>query len=548
MMTAMTEPSDRRDEPNPVREGRRLSEWFLTGFERGNPATAIDRRHAAPWTEGNLCRLLVHGHRYFARLHEELIALASGDMVCFTDWRGDPDERLAGPGTETATVLSRLAAGGVVVRGLVWRSHPDAARFSEKENLQLARDINEAGGEVFADERVRRGGSHHQKLVLIRHRTRVDADVAFVGGIDLAHGRHDDVDHHGDPQTITMDRRYGPTPAWHDLQLELRGPVIGDLEHTFRERWDDPLPLARGPWFRRLARSAGEPDRPTPFPRQSSDPAPAGAHAVQVLRTYPAKRPPYPFAPRGERSVARAYMKAFARARSLIYVEDQYLWCVGAADALTTALRANHKLHLVVVVPAYPDEDGHVSGAANRISQLRVVARLAEAGGNRFAIYNLERQDGFPIYVHAKVCIIDDVWMMAGSDNFNRRSWTHDSELSLAILDATLDEREPQDPAGLGDGARVLARDSRLELWREHLGREDVPVDFEEGFQMLSASAAALDAWCEGGRIGARPPGRLRRHRPAPVAWWAKPLVEPFYRMVNDPDGRPLALRRRGVY
>ena len=63
-----------------------------------------------------------------------------------------------------------------------------------------------------------------------------------------------------------------------------------------------------------------------------SDPAPAGRHSVQVLRTYPAKRPRLPFAPEGERSIARAYLKVFQRARRLIYVEDQYLWSGAAAE------------------------------------------------------------------------------------------------------------------------------------------------------------------------------------------------------------------------
>jgi phosphatidylserine/phosphatidylglycerophosphate/cardiolipin synthase-like enzyme len=267
-----------------------------------------------------------------------------------------------------------------------------------------------------------------------------------------------------------------------------------------------------------------------------------------VVRTYPAKRPAYPFAPRGERSIARAYMKAFARASSLIYVEDQYLWSVDAADALATALRANEQLRVVVVVPAYPDEDGRVTGAANRISQLRVLARLSEAGGDRFAAYDLERHDGWPVYIHAKLCIVDDVWMMAGSDNFNRRSWTHDSELSVGILDTEPDEREPRDPGALGDGARVLARNTRIALWREHLDRDDVPVDAAEGFRLISESAAALDDWHDHGQLGIRPPGKLRRHRPAPVASWARPLAESFYRLVSDPDGRPLSLRRRGTY
>jgi phosphatidylserine/phosphatidylglycerophosphate/cardiolipin synthase-like enzyme len=530
------------------RGGTELGAWFLTANERGNPATTIDRRHPEPWTDGNVCRPLVHGSTYFARLHDELITLRRGDAIFFTDWRTDPDELLTDTGTRAVDVLCSAARSGVRVRGLLWRSHPDQARFSEQENIRFAEAINAAGGEVFVDERVRRGGSHHQKLFVIRHGDDVEKDVAFVGGIDLAHGRRDSAEHDGDRQAITMDRRYGPTPAWHDLQMEVRGPAVGDLEHTFRERWDDPLALARGPWSRRLARSAGEPARPGLLPRQAPDPPPVGSHAVQVLRTYPARRPPYSFAPRGERSIARAYIKAFARARSLIYVEDQYLWCVEAADALASALRSHEELRLVVIVPAYPDEDGRVFGAANRISQLRVLARLAEAGGDRFAAYDLERHDGWPVYIHAKLCIVDDVWMMAGSDNFNRRSWTHDSELSIAIVDTEHDQRDPQDPGGHGDGARVLARNTRIDLWREHLDRADIPVDPVGGFRMMSESAAALDAWHDRGQVGARPPGRLRRHRPAPVAWWARPLAETVYRLVSDPDGRPLNLRRRGRY
>jgi phosphatidylserine/phosphatidylglycerophosphate/cardiolipin synthase-like enzyme len=435
-----------------------------------------------------------------------------------------------------------------LVRGLLWRSHPSQLRFSEQQNLQFVDIINDAGGEAFLDERVRRAGSHHQKLVIIRHQSSTDDDVAFIGGIDLSHGRHDDRSHEGDPQAIEIDKRYGPRPPWHDVQVEVHGPAIGDLEHTFRERWNDPEPIAKRTWGRLLARAASERRKPEPLPPQRDDPKPAGSHAVQVLRTYPAKRPRYSFAQQGERSVALTYMKAFKRARSLIYIEDQYLWCVEAARVLATALRSNPGLHLVVLVPAYPDQDGRVSGPANRVSQLRVLSKLAEAGGDRFAAYNIERFDGIPIYVHAKICVIDDVWIMTGSDNFNRRSWTHDSEVSLAIIDDTIDEREPADPAGLGDGARVLPRSTRLELWGEHLEDDDVPVDPIEGFARLAESADRLERWYEGGQIGERPAGRLRRHKPAGVAWWARGPAETFYRLVSDPDGRSLAYRLRRTY
>ena len=52
-------------------------------------------------------------------------------------------------------------------------------------------------------------------------------------------------------------------------------------------------------------------------------------------------------------------------------------------------------------------------------------------------VFDVENHEGTPVYVHAKVCVIDDIWATVGSDNLNRRSWTHDSELSCAVLDDT---------------------------------------------------------------------------------------------------------------
>ena len=77
---------------------------------------------------------------------------------------------------------------------------------------------------------------------------------------------------------------------------------------------------------------------PLPEP-QPDDATPHGTHAVQVLRTYPARLRRYPFAPHGERSIAQAYRRAFARARRLVYLEDQYLWSRDVADVIAGALR-----------------------------------------------------------------------------------------------------------------------------------------------------------------------------------------------------------------
>ncbi len=533
----------------------RIDDWFLRADERSNPATDIDRRHrdGLAWTEGNRVEVLCHGAAYYARLYAELCTLEPGDQLYLTDWRGDADQLLAGPGSQLGQVLAELAGRGVQVRGLLWRSHPARTHFNEEQNLRLGQLVNRAGGQLLLDERVRGPGSQHQKLVVVRRPGREDADVAFIGGIDLAHGRGDDARHLGDPQAVEIDRRYGERPPWHDVQLELHGPAVGDVDLTFRERWEDPTPLDhRNPWRLRRTRQLDQPRRPGPLPPMPRDPAPAGPHAVQVLRTYPAKHPRLPFAPAGERSIARAYAKALWRARRLVYVEDQYLWSAEVAGLLADALRRSPELRLVVVVPRYPDQDGRLSGPPNRIGQQTAIETVRRAGGDRVAVYDLENQAGTPIYVHAKVCVVDDVWAAVGSDNLNRRSWTHDAELTAAVLDPTPDGRAPADPAGLGDGARRFARELRLALWREHLGRrpgQDADLlDPAAGFAAWRAAAEELAAWHRAGRRGQRPPGRATPHHPGRVrpwvAWWAWPV----YQTIVDPDGRPWPLRRSGGF
>src|SRR5205823_6466018 len=153
------------------------------------------------------------------------------------------------------------------------------------------------------------------------------------------------------------DEHYGDRPPWHDVQIEVRGPAVDDVAFSFAERWNDPTPLdTRNPIRAALHRVTRHPHAPGELgPSRRADPD--GPLAIQVLRTYPARRRAYPFAPEGERSIARAYLKAFRRARRLIYVEDQYLWSLDAARALRGALADHPHLLIAVVIPRYPDPD-----------------------------------------------------------------------------------------------------------------------------------------------------------------------------------------------
>ena len=531
---------------------RVLESWFLTSSERGNDASGLDRRRAdgLAWSTGNRVETLVHGAVYFDRLLQAIRELGTGDQLYFTDWRGDPDQLLSDdPGSEIEAVLAAAARRGVIVKGLLWRSHLDKLGFSAEENRHLGEEVNSAGGEVLLDQRVRLGGSHHQKLVVIRHAERAERDVAFVGGIDLCHSRRDDADHHGDRQRQAMAPLYGERPPWHDAQVAVQGPAVGDLEFCFRERWDDRNPLSRDPagivhdLLRHTHRKAST------LPPMAADPVPCGTHAVQVLRTYARRHDGYPFAPHGERSVARGFRKAIQRARRLIYIEDQFVWSTEVAKVFAAALVASPSLHLIVLLPRYFDQDRTLTLLPNQVGREQAVSVLKDAAGDRVAIYDIENLAGVPVYVHAKISVIDDVWASVGSDNFNRRSWSHDSEIACAVLDDERDAREPIDPAGLGDGARKFARDLRLQLWREHLGRSAGDdrglLDPAEAVGTFRDTAQALERWHLDGRRGVRPPGRVRPHPRIQPSSTTRLWAEPFYRMVYDPDARTPEMRRK---
>jgi phosphatidylserine/phosphatidylglycerophosphate/cardiolipin synthase-like enzyme len=535
--------------------GDELEKWFLTSAERGNDFTALDRRRGdgLAWSTGNQVEPLVHGATYFGRLLEEIRGLGEGDQLYFTDWRGDPDQRLAaGPDTEVGSVLAAAASRGVSVKGLVWRSHLDRLGFSAKENRHLGEEVNAAGGEVLLDQRVRLGGSHHQKLVVLRHAAGSESDVAFVGGIDLCHSRRDEAVHDGDRQHQTMAPVYGPRPPWHDAQLAIHGPAVGDLEFCFRERWDDRSPLSRDPLgilhdlFRHTHRRASV------LPAMRADPPPRGSQAVQVLRTYARRHGGYPFAPQGERSVARGFRKAIGRARRLIYIEDQFLWSTEVANVIAGALVASPSLHLVVVLPRFFDQASALTLRPNQVGREQAVRVLLDAARDRVAIYDIENADGVPVYVHAKISIIDDVWASVGSDNLNRRSWSHDSEISCAVIDDERDTRAPVDPAGLGDGARKFARDLRLQLWGEHLGRDDGDnadlLDPLQAVAKFKAAALDLERWHLDGRRGERPRGNVRPHPRIQPSRTTRLWAEPFYRTIYDPDARSPEMRRLGEW
>jgi len=94
------------------------------------------------------------------------------------------------------------------------------------------------------------------------------------------------------------------------------------------------------------------------------------------------------------------------------------------------------------------------------------------------------------------------------------------------------------------------ARALRLELAHEHLGVVD-DTDLENSsssFARFAQSAAQLDAWHRAGRVGPRPPGRLRAYRQPQLSPVTRAWATPLYRLLYDPDGRTRSMRRANRY
>ncbi len=61
-------------------------------------------------------------------------------------------------------------------------------------------------------------------------------------------------------------------------------------------------------------------------------------------------------------------------------------------------------------------------------------------------------------------------------------------------------------------------------------------------------SAARLDAWHAGGRVGPKPAGRLRAIEPPKLGFVKRTLALPAYLVMHDPDGRPGPLRKKDEF
>ncbi|MFL6122801.1 phospholipase D-like domain-containing protein [Actinophytocola sp.] len=379
----------------------------------------------SPLRSGNRLEVLIDGEEALPAIQDAIRNARS--RVHIANWHASPDFRLTRePDAPTLRdLLAVTAQRGVDVRLLLWAGPPMPA-FQPTRGLVKAQQrqfTEHTGVRCVLDARERTLHCHHEKLVI------VDDTLAFVGGIDFTalEGDRHDTNEHPPHRPI----------CWHDLMTRLEGPIVADVANHFRHRWTEV---------------AGE-DLPEPKPRE-----PAGATNVQLLRTVPDGT--YAFAERGEFTILDAYLRALRSARRLVYLENQFLWSPEIADVLIDKLRnpPDDRFRVVLLLPRKPS-----NGADTTRGQL---GRLVDAddGNHRLLATTISTHDGHesaPVYVHAKLGIVDDEWMTIGSANLNEHSLFNDTEVNVAT-----DDRE-------------LIHATRLRLWSEHLRRPSGELDID---------------------------------------------------------------------
>lgn len=322
------------------------------------------RAGGAPLVGGNAVRILRDaGENYPAWLSAIAGARSS---ILFENYILADDAT----GREFVAALSERARAGVAVR-LIY----DWMGALGVGTRRLLQPLVAAGGVVRCFNKPRFDSPFgwltrdHRKMVA------VDSNVGYVSGLCVSKRWF------GDPQR-------GITP-WRDTGIEIRGPVVADIERAFAQTWA----TAGGGSLDVVPVSA----------------APAGEVMLRVLASEPSLAGLY----RLDQMIA-------ALARETLWLTDAYF--VGIApyvQALRAAARDGVDVRLLV------------PGA----SDLPLVGQFSRAGYRPLLEAGIRVFEWNGAMLHAKTAVADGRWARVGSTNLNIASWISNYELDIAIED-----------------------------------------------------------------------------------------------------------------
>jgi phosphatidylserine/phosphatidylglycerophosphate/cardiolipin synthase-like enzyme len=369
-----------------------------------------------PPRDGNSVEILVDGHEALPRLQDEIAS--AEHSILLAGWCFEPTFRLSRGGPTLRELLAEVAEHADV-RVLAWAGAPLPLFRPSRSSVREIKEALVKGTKIqmALDARERPMHCHHEKLAVI------DGKAAYVGGIDLTSLAGDRLDSFEHPARGDV--------GWHDASSRIEGPLVADVAGHIALRWREVT---------------GEKLEPV-------EPVAAGATRAQFVRTVP--NGVYDALPDGDYRILEAYIRALRSAQRLVYLESQFLWAPEVTEILRSKLRdpPTDEFRLIVLLPARPN-----NGADDTRGQLGLL--VDSDRDNRFlacTLYQPTRAN--QVYVHAKIGIVDDRWLVVGSANLNEHSFYNDTEACVITCD------------------EELVRATRLRLWREHLGCEDVSFE-----------------------------------------------------------------------
>ena len=335
---------------------------------------------------------------------------------------GSDSENADGGPHELGTFFSWLVkrTPGLQIYILRWDTGAIKTLFHGRTLLHLAKWIKDPRIHLRLDSHHPPAGSHHQKVVVI------DDCLAFCGGIDMTIDRWDTCDHADDePRRKEPDGTpYGP---WHDATTMLEGPVARALGDMCRGRWE----VSGGG---RLEQVHGESGCWPDHVKADFTEAEVG-----IALTVPEMADQEPM-----HQIEALYVDLIERAKRWVYAESQYFASRKVAEAVAKRLAEPDGPEFVIVNPT--SAQGWLEPVAMDSARARLIEALQERDPHgRLRLYHPYTDLGEPIYVHAKVTVIDDEVLRVGSSNFNNRSLRLDTECDVVIdaaRSANADERE----------------------------------------------------------------------------------------------------------
>ena len=258
----------------------------------------------------------------------------------------------------------------------------------------------------------------HRKIMI------VDGRVAFTGGLNISSTYANSSFFRSRRPPSKVDAE---DVGWRDTHIKVEGPAVASLQYHFINAW--------------IQQEAGELPPREYFPKL----APVGDKVVRVLASEPGR----------DSEIYKSYVVAIQEAKKSIHITSAYF----------------------VPDPQIVEE---LSAAARRGVDVKLILPGVTDHGLVFhagrAFYDELLKNGVKIYelqiavLHAKAAVIDGTWSTVGSANIDRRSFLHNYELNVVILDPAFGmEMESAFNEDLRDSKQVTLEQWRKRPWSDRL-------------------------------------------------------------------------------